>query len=86
MTTKHSPYRKLKAQADKIAQTLKAALRGESAELAEARKKPVFNMAIAMDDKVLTITMPWTLVETTNEAALSEYIVDQMREARDVAN
>lgn len=39
-----------------------------------------------MDDKVLTIEMPWTLITETSEAALSEYIVRQMQEASDVAH
>jgi hypothetical protein len=35
-----------------------------------------------MDDKIITIDMPWTTIRATSEAALSEYILKQMREAR----
>lgn len=88
MTTKNSPIRQLKAQADKIAAVLKAAERGEqveamfAAKIAEARQKPTFKAGIVMDDKVITLEMPWTLISETSEAALSEYIVRQMRELR----
>lgn len=92
MTTKHSPLHQLKAQADKIAATIKAAERGEkidarfAAKIEEARGKETFKVAIVMDDKVLTIDMPWATVRSTSEAGLSAYIVDQMREARDAAH
>lgn len=92
MTTKHSPLRQLRAQADKIAAMLKAAERGEKIDVRfaqkidEARAKPAFKAGIVMDDKVLTIEMPWTLIRDTSEAALAQYIVDQMREASDVAH
>nr|WP_295465278.1 hypothetical protein [Mesorhizobium sp.] len=88
MTTRHSPLNALKAQADKIAATLKAAERGEKIDaqiaggLAEARAKDSFKVGIVMDDKIVTITMPWTTIRATSEAGLSEYIVNQMRETR----
>lgn len=92
MTTKNSPRRKLKAQADKIASVLKRAERGEPIEamfatkIAEARAKESFKTGIVMDDKVIILELPWTVVRDTTEAGLSEYIVDQMREARDAVN
>ena len=92
MTTSHSPLSHLKAQADKIAAMLKAAERGEkidvrfAAKIAEARAKDSFKVGIVMDDKIVTIAMPWTTIRATSEAGLSEYIVDRMRGARDVAN
>jgi len=88
MTIKHSPLRKLKAQADKIAAVLKAAERGEkvesvfAAKIAEARQKPSFKAGIVMDDKIITIELPWTTVAATTEGELSEFIVRQMRELR----
>ncbi len=89
MTTKHSPLSALKAQADKIAQTLKAAERGEKIDVRfaekinEARGKESFKVGIVMDDKIITIEMPWATIRATSEVGLSEYIVKQMREARD---
>ncbi len=92
MTTRHSPLNQLKAQADKIAAMLKAAERGEkveaqfAAKIAEARARDSFKVGIAMDDKVIAITMPWATIRATSEAGLSEYIVNQMRETRHVVN
>jgi hypothetical protein len=92
MTTKHSPLIELKAQANRIAATLKAAERGDridvrfAQKIAEARAKESFNVAVVMDDKVITIDMPWATIRSTPEAGLAEWILDQMRQARDVAN
>lgn len=89
MTTAHSPLSQLKAQADKIAATLKAAERGEKidvhfAEKVEAaRSKDSFKVGIVMDDKIITIEMPWATIRGANETGLAEYILNQMREARD---
>lgn len=92
MTTKHSPLRVLKAQADKIAATIMAAERGEKIDvqfaqkLAEARTKESFTVGIVMDDKVIKIGISWDLIRSTGQVALSEYILDQMRETRKVVN
>ena len=92
MTTKHSPLSALKAQADKIAETLKRAERGEkidvrfAAKIDAARGKESFKVGIVMDDKIITIDMPWATIRATSEAGISEYIVKQMREARDAVN
>lgn len=92
MTTKHSPIGALKAQADKIASTLKAAERGDkidvrfAAKIEAARAKESFKVGVVMDDKIITLEMPWTTIQTTTEAGLAEYILRQMREAADVAN
>ncbi len=89
MTTKHSPLSALKKQADKIAEMLKRAERGEKIDvrftekIEAARDKESFNVGIVMDDKIITIDMPWATIRATSEVALSEYIVDQMREARE---
>lgn len=91
MTTKSSPIQALKAQADMIASTLKRAERGEpiaatmAAKIVAARAKPTFKAGIVMDDKAVVIELPWTTISSTGEAALSQFIVDQMQEARDVA-
>lgn len=92
MTTKHSPLSALKAQADQIAATLKRAERGEKIDvrfaekIAAARSKPSFKVGILMDDKAITIEMPWETIRNTTEQGLSEYIVNQMRETRDAVN
>lgn len=89
MTTRHSPVKALKAQADKIASMLKAAERGKpinatfAAKIAAARGKPSLKFGVVMDDKVITVDMPWSTISETSEAGLSEFIVRQMREARD---
>ena len=81
MTTKHSPLGVLKAQADHIAATLKAAERGDKidARFAEkitaARANESFKVGIVMDDKIITIDMPWATIRGADEAGLSEYIL-----------
>lgn len=92
MTTAHSPLRILKAQADKIAATLKAAERGEKIEarfaekIESARGKDCFKVGIVMDDKIITIEMPWAIIRETSEFGLAEYVLNQMREARDAVH
>lgn len=92
MTTKHSPFRLLRLQADKIAATLKAAERGDKIDarfaekIAEARTRDSFKCGVVMDDKVLILELPWATVRSTSEAGLSEYIVRQMRESRDAVH
>ena len=92
MTTSHSPLSALKAQADRIAATIKAAERGEKIDLRfaqkieEARGKESFKVGIFMDDKVITIDMPWVTIRDTTEVGLAEYILKQMRGARDAVN
>jgi hypothetical protein len=89
MTTAQSPLRVLKAQADHIAKTIKAAERGEpiapefAAKLAEARARDSFVAGVLMDDKILKITLPWVTIRESSEVALAEFILKHMREARD---
>ncbi|UPT53182.1 hypothetical protein [Synechococcus phage Ssp-JY42] len=89
MTTKHSPLRALKAQATNIAAILKAAERGEkidarfAAKIEAARAQESFKVGIIMDDKIITLDMPWATIQGTSETALVEYIVRQMQETRD---
>jgi hypothetical protein len=86
------PPRVLKAQADNIAAMLKAFERGEkidspfAAKLEAARGRDCLKFVVVMDDKVLTIEMPWATIRETSEAGISEYIVKQMPEARDSVN
>jgi hypothetical protein len=89
MTTAHSPLRVLKAQADHIAKMVKAIERGENptedrgGKLAAARNRASVKFGVVMDDKVLTIDMTWVTIHQTSEVGLAEYILKQMREARD---
>ncbi len=92
MTTKHSTLRALKAQSDKIAAVIKAASRGEVADVRFADKirdaltKDSFKTGIVMDDKVITIEMPWSMIRETSEEGISEYVLKQMRETREAIN
>lgn len=86
MTTKHSPLSALRAQADKIAAAIKGAERGDKIDIrfAEkieaARAKPSFKVGIVMDDKVITLDMPWATIRGMTERGLAEYILMQMQE------
>lgn len=88
MTTKHSPLRVLKGQADQVAKMLKMAERGEDlgekgAKMAEARRNyPDVRFAVIMDDKTLLITMTWKQIEESSEVGISEYVLREMRERR----
>jgi len=88
MSTKHSPLRVLKAQADKAAEILKKAERGEpvandpAGKIAASLATGVVKFAVAMDDKVVFIEMPWDAVRASSEVALSEFILAQMQEQR----
>lgn len=90
MTTTQSPLHLLKAQADKIAAAIKAAERGEKIDvrfaekIAAARSKDALTFGVVMDDKFIKIEMPWATIRATSEAGLAEYVLNQMREARDV--
>jgi hypothetical protein len=85
MTTKDSPLHVLKGQADKIAAALKAAERGDKIDvrfaekIAAARGRESFKAGIVMDDKIITVEIPWATVRGTSEAELSEYIVGLMK-------
>lgn len=90
MTTSRSPLRVLKAQADRIAKMLKQAERGElvdpTGKVAAALERETFKTVVVMDDKVLTIELPWSTIRETSEAGISEFILKQMREDRRAAH
>jgi hypothetical protein len=92
MTTKHSSLSQLKAQADYIAQMLKAFERGEKIDvkfaekIEAARGKETFKIGIVMDDKVITLDIPWSTLRGTSETGLALYILNQMRETRVTIN
>lgn len=85
MTTSQSPIRLLRAQATYIAKTLKDAERGYFPDMAfaakfkAAREKESFSMGLVMDDKVLTLDIPWTKIQETNATDLTEWIVRKMQ-------
>lgn len=88
MTTSQSPLRVLKAQADYIAKSIKMAERGESvsadiaARIAEARSRQVLVVGVAMDDKIIKLTLPWAELCAASEVALAALILKRMREER----
>jgi hypothetical protein len=89
MTTARSPLSQLRAQANNIASLLKKAERGEKIDerfaekIARARGRDSFKAGIVMDDKTIVLELPWTTIRETTEAGLAEFILGQMREARD---
>lgn len=89
MTTSRSPLSALKAQADKIAAMIKAAERGEKIDvrfaekIEAARAKESIKFGIVMDDKIVSIDMPWATIRATSEMGLAEYVLKQMRGARE---
>lgn len=88
MTSKNSSLSKLKSQADGIAKVIAAAERGEVIDprfkerLKAARDSLTFKVGIIMDDKIITIELPWDVIKSTGEVGLAEYILNQMRELR----
>lgn len=85
MITSQSPRSAIKAQSDMIAKLLKAVERGErpiediggkiAASLASGKVKA----GIVMDDKLVTLEMPWIMIKATSEVGLSEMIGRYMR-------
>lgn len=92
MTTSHSPLRVLKAQADKIAYTIKAVERGENpiedrgGKIAASRNKEAIKVGVVMDDKVLTIDITWATIRASSEVGLAEFILKHMRGSRDAVH
>lgn len=71
-----------------MAAMLKAAERGEpipgdNGKLAAARQRDIVKFVVAMDDKVLSVEMPWSRIKETSEAGIAEFILQQMRGARE---
>lgn len=84
MTTSHSPLRVLKSQADRVAQRLKAAERGDTTDrdavkFTAARARDSITFGVAMDDKVFKIAMTWAEIKATSEVALAAYILKLMQ-------
>lgn len=89
MTTSHSPLRVLKTQADNIARVMKAVERGENpvedrgGKIAAARNRGSVKFGVVMDDKVVTLDMPWATIQAHSEVSLSEWILKLMRGSRE---
>lgn len=85
MTTSNSPLHKIKAQADKIAASLKAVLRGEkiasdpAGKIAASLARGRVTFGIVTDDKIVKVEMPWDTIRETDEAGISDWIVGHMR-------
>lgn len=92
MTTRNSPLWRLRQQADNMAKMLKAAERGEkvandpAGKIAAALKRGEITFGIAMDDKIIKVTMPFATIRDTDEAGISEWILAQMRELQQTSN
>lgn len=84
MTTAHSPLSVLFAQASQIAKTIKAVERGEytDARIDRARSKDSVKFAVAMDDKLVTVEIPWATIRETSETAMQAYILKLMQKSR----
>lgn len=77
MTNASSPPHVLRAQARKIAVTLKGAQDGSpdsTIKLADTVK-----FGVVMDDKVITIEMAWTSIRDFTIEGLTEYVLKQMQ-------
>ena len=85
MSTAQSPTWKLKAEADKMAKIIKSVERGEkvaadpAGKMAAALARGSVKFGIVMDDKIITIDMPTATIRETDEAGISEWIVEHMR-------
>lgn len=89
MSTSNSPVAVIRQQAEKMADMLRAAERGEPVPppieqtIREARGRPSITIGIVMDDKVVRIEIPWEKIKNTGRHALTEYIVRLMRGQQD---
>jgi hypothetical protein len=92
MSTKDSPPEQLRREAHKIATKLKAAANGEKiagdplGKIEASKARGYLDFAIAMDDKILKIQIPWTTINDLALPLLCDFIYDQMREATSAAN
>lgn len=92
MTTAKSPPHELRAQAHKIAESLKLAAAGEKiandplGKIEASKARGYVDFAIVMDDKILKIEIPWATIRDLTQPLLCDYIFDQMSEAKNVPN
>lgn len=92
MTTVKSPPHQLRAQAHKIAESLKALAAGNATvndplgKIEASKARGYIDFAIVMDDKVLKIEIPWTKISELTQPMLCDFIFDLMSEGKHVAN
>jgi hypothetical protein len=76
MTTSNSPIHKLREQAERIANRLKALERGENIPgLMPLRKLEKIKIGLVQDDKITQVEFTWERIKETDEEALIEYIL-----------
>lgn len=87
MTTADSPPAKLRAQAHRIAETLKRSALGEkiaddpAGKIPASKERGSCKAGIVMDDKIITIDVPWATIEAASVPELCEFIFEQMSKA-----
>jgi len=85
MTTSNTPPKILRMQSDRIAHLMKEIEAGRSVDddvggkIAASKASGIFKPAIAMDDKLILIEIPWNTVHNLSEAELSAFIFDLMQ-------
>lgn len=75
MTNKNSPPEKLKEQADRMAYGIKSLEQNM-----KVKERPYIKFGVAMDDKLLTMQIEWTVIRDTSAEALSALIMKHMQE------
>lgn len=88
MSTKHSPRKKIEEEALKIAASLKQNF-SEAKEYVDPRTNKIVNslkFGIVMDDKVITIRMPFHLLRESTIEELQEFFVNEMLELKPTKN
>ncbi len=82
MTTASSRKRVLRRQAKQIVAVLKLAERRDPrapAKMLEARDRESVKAAVAMDDKIIILEVPWKTIAETSDIELQDFIVEQMQ-------
>lgn len=85
MTTSKSPPHQLRAQAHRIAETLKQAEAGKPiandplGKIEASKARGYIDFAIVMDDKTLKIEIPWEKIRELSGPLLCDFIYDLMR-------
>jgi len=77
MTTSQSPDYRIRQQSAAIAARLKQAAAGEI--YIPSKDKDRIKIGIAMDDKTITLEIPWETIRNTTQSALDEYIFVLMK-------
>ena len=92
MSHSRSSEQQIRTQAERIAQHLKDVTSGKTTvadpqgRIAKARETGIFTFAIAMDDKILKLSMPFEKIQLLNKELLTQHIFDLMRGHNDTAH